>query len=116
MVVALFSALCIAVEPSSRPQPSGMTMHSCVHCSIRSGGANLVLLHVSVLSVFRWALAAAASVKAQRVQLQGSTTGTPASERSTDVRAYSTVHTKQSTSMMSAMATLTLILMALKEE
>ena len=77
-----------------------MTMHSRVHSHIRFGGANLVLLHVFVLSALRWALAAAASVKAQRVQLQGSTTGTPASVIITDVRAHSTVHTKQITGII----------------
>ena len=65
-------------------------VHSCVHCDIRFGGANLVLLHVSVAVCLLLGSGCCGFCVAQRMQLQGRTTGTPASERYTDIRIRST--------------------------
>ena len=66
-------------------------VHSCVHCDIWFGGAKLVLLHVSVVVCLVLGSGCCGLCVAQRVQLPGRTTGTPASEWPTDIKAHSTL-------------------------
>ena len=107
VAVALLAASFAAVESSLRLHPTSMSVHLCVHCDIRFGGTNLVLLHVSAAVCVLLGSGCCGFFMSQRMQLQPSRD------------AYAVWHTplatiKQRANTRSAVVTLRLIRMTWK--